>query len=103
MKAENNFASIGIELAHSDVELQELYFDQLAQFRKMLESIVGEEWNWNLLEQNEFGQPVSRIEKILPDVNVMESEDWSKIISFLKPRIIALDEFWEKVKPGFES
>lgn len=103
MKAECDFASIGIELGHSDEELQELYFDQFGQFRKMLESILGEEWDWKLLQENEFGQLVSRIEKVLPNVNVMDSEDWSKIISFLKPRIIALDEFWENVKPGFES
>ncbi|REG82768.1 uncharacterized protein DUF4268 [Algoriphagus antarcticus] len=103
MKAENDFASIGIELSHSDEELQELFFDQFGQFRKMLESILGEEWDWKLQQANEFGKPVSRIEKILPDVNVMDSEDWPEIISFLKPRIIAFDEFWENVKPGFES
>jgi hypothetical protein len=33
----------------------------------------------------------------------MEEGDWPAIISFLKPRIIALDEFWENVKPGFED
>lgn len=103
MKAERDFASIGIEIGHPDEELQELYFDQFGQFKKMLESIVCEEWNWELLQENEFGQLVSRIEKILPAVNVMDSEDWPEIIAFLKPRIIALDEFWNNVKPGFES
>lgn len=103
MKAERNFASIGIEIGHPDKELQELYFDQFGQFRKMLESTAGEEWDWKLHQVNEFGQLVSRIEKILPAVNVMNSEDWPEIISFLKPRIIALDEFWGNVKPGFES
>ena len=103
MKAERNFASIGIEIGHSDEELQELYFDQFIQFKKMLEATVGEEWSWNLHQENEFGQAVSRIEKILPAVNVMNEADWPEIISFLKPRIIALDEFWSNVKPGFES
>ena len=103
MKAERNFASIGIEIGHSDEELQELYFDQFLQFKKMLEAAVGEEWSWNLHQENEFGQAVSKIEKILPAVNVMNEEDWPEIISFLKPRIIALDEFWSNVKPGFES
>lgn len=103
MKAERDFASIGIEVCHVDEELQELYFDQFAQFKKMLETVVGEEWDWKLHQENEYGQVVSRIERILPDVNVMDSDDWSKIISFLKPRIILLDEFWETVKPGFES
>ncbi|WP_310101396.1 DUF4268 domain-containing protein [Algoriphagus sp. 4150] len=103
MKAERDFASIGIEIGHPDEELQELYFDQFGTFKKMLESTIGEEWDWKLHQVNEFGQQVSKIEKTLPDVNVMDSEDWPKIISFLKPRIIALDEFWQNVKPGFEN
>ncbi len=103
MKAERDFASIGIEIGHPDEELQELYFDQFGSFKKMFESTIGEEWDWKLHQVNEFGQQVSKIEKILPNVNVMDSEDWPKIISFLKPRIIALDEFWQNVKPGFES
>ncbi|WP_339866392.1 DUF4268 domain-containing protein [uncultured Algoriphagus sp.] len=103
MKAERDFASIGIEIGHPDEELQELYFDQFAQFKKMLEAALGESWDWKLHQVNEFGQLVSRIEKILPAVNVMNEQDWPEIISFLKPRIIALDEFWDNVKPGFES
>ena len=103
MKAERDFASIGIEIGHPDEELQELYFDQFAQFKKMLEAVLGESWDWKLHQVNEFGQLVSRIEKILPAVNVMNEQDWPEIISFLKPRIIALDEFWDNVKPGFES
>jgi len=103
MKAERTFASIGIEIAHSDEVLQELYFDQFLQFKKLLESSLGEEWDWKLKDQNEFGQPVSKIEKILTEVNIMKQKDWPAIIAFLKPRIIALDEFWNNVKPGFES
>jgi hypothetical protein len=103
MKAEQDYASIGIEIAHKDEELQELYFDQFLELKKLLVTSFGEEWEWKLLVENEFGQRISRIEQVLPNVNVMEEDDWSKIISFLKPRIIALDEFWENVKPVFES
>jgi hypothetical protein len=103
MKAERDFASIGIELAHGDEEMQELYFDQFLQFKNLLTQATGEEWDWKLHATNEIGQTISKIEKILPNVNVMEQSDWPEIISFLKPRIIALDEFWDNVKPGFED
>jgi hypothetical protein len=103
MRAEREFASIGIELGHADEEMQELFFDQFAQLKKLLVSSVGEEWDWKLHAKNEHGQTVSKIEKVLTGVNVMEQADWPKIISFLKPRIIALDEFWDNVKPGFEE
>jgi hypothetical protein len=103
MKAEQEFASIGIEICHSDEELQELYFDQFKQFKKLLNAEIGEEWDWKLLVENEFGQKISKIEKILPNVNVMDQNCWHDIIAFLKPRIIALDVFWDNIKPGFED
>ena len=92
-----------IELGHHDPEMQELFLDQFKELKNLLKGSLGEEWDWKLHDLNETGQPVSKIEKVLPDVNVMEREDWPKIIAFLKPRIIALDEFWDNVKPGFEE
>jgi len=103
MKAEQNFASIGIEICHSDIELQELYFDQFVQLKNLFYKSATEDWEWKLLVPNEFGQPISKVEIVLLSVNVMEEEFWPEIISFFKPRIIALDEFWDNVKPGFES
>ncbi|MDF2158389.1 DUF4268 domain-containing protein [Algoriphagus sp. CAU 1675] len=103
MKAERGFASIGIEICHPDEELQELFFDQFTQLRKILENSTGEKWDWKLHAENELGQTISKIEKVQKGLNVMEEDDWAKIISFLKPRIIALDEFWDLVKPGFED
>jgi hypothetical protein len=103
MKTERGFVSIGIEISHVDEELQELYFDQFLQLKKILIACVGEEWDWNLLVTNEFGHPVSRIEKVLKESDVMNEEYWPEIISFLKPRIIGLDDFWDRVKPGFEN
>ncbi|MHA7129005.1 DUF4268 domain-containing protein [Algoriphagus namhaensis] len=103
MKAERDYASIGIELGHTDAELQELYFDHFLQLRKILESSTGETWNWKLHVKNDTGQTISKIEQVKTQVNVMDESTWPEIISFLKPRIIALDEFWDNVKPGFED
>ena len=103
MKAESNFASIGIEIAHKDEELQELFFMQFKELKNLLKNTLEEEWDWKLHAVNEVGQSVSKIEKVLHGVNVMEESDWPEIIGFLKPRIIALDEFWDNVKPGFEE
>jgi hypothetical protein len=36
-------------------------------------------------------------------VSIFNKEDWPKLISFFKPRIVALDEFWNMVKYSFES
>lgn len=103
MKAEQEFASIGIELGHKDEELQELYFEQFKELKSLLKTSIGEDWEWKLHSKNEVGQVVSKIEKVITGVNVMEEFYWPEIISFLKPRIIALDEFWDNVKPAFEN
>lgn len=103
MKAERGFASIGIELNHKDEEMQELVFGQFQEFKKLLEAELEEEWDWELHAFDESGNVVSRIQTVLDKVNVMDKNDWPAIISFLKPRIIALDAFWSNIKPAFED
>lgn len=103
MKAERGYASIGIEITHNDIELQQLYFEQFEEFKKILESEIGEKWVWEMHVEDETGKIISKIQKNLPKVNIMEKDDWSKIISFLKPRIMALDAFWSNMKPAFEE
>lgn len=103
MKAERGFVSIGIEVCHADVEMQELIFEHFLQLKKILFSCTQEEWSWTLHHSNEVGQTVSKIEKRVDGLNVMDEKDWPEMIAFLKPRIIALDEFWDLVKPGFED
>jgi hypothetical protein len=102
MDANNKQSSIAIELRHPDSELQQLYFDQFRQFENILHETVGEKWNWQLHTTDEDGKLVSRIGTVLNGVNVFKKEHWPVIISFLKPRILALDNFWSMVKEGFE-
>jgi len=103
MRAERDFVSIGIEITHPDPDIQELLFGQFEQFKKLLEMETKEPWEWRLLGVDGFGKTVSVIEKRLECVNVLDQNDWPSIISFLKPRIMALDSFWSNVKYGFEG
>ncbi|MCH7410099.1 DUF4268 domain-containing protein [Belliella sp. DSM 111904] len=103
MKAERDFASIGIEFTHTDLELQQLYYEQMEAFKHILHDTLGEEWQWSMHHEDEHGNLISKVEKTLHQVNVMSQNDWPNIISFLKPRIIALDEFWSNMKPAFEE
>lgn len=100
MEADTKQASIAIELRHPDAELRQLYYEQLLSLKNILYNCTGEEWNWQLEHTNEDGMKLSRIVSIQTGVNVFREEDWPLIISFLKPRLIALDEFWEMVKDG---
>jgi hypothetical protein len=102
MQADKSSASIAIEISHPDPELQQLFFEQFAAYKTMLHSALGEEWDWQLHATDEYGKTVSRIITTLSPVNIFQKEDWPKLISFFKPRIIALDEFWSDAKFAFE-
>jgi hypothetical protein len=101
MDAGKSGASIAIELADPDPELRYQYYEQLLQVRSMLEEATGEAWDWEQDLADE-GSMISRVGKKIEGVNMFNETDWPVIISFLKPRIIALDQFWSEVKMIFE-
>ncbi|MFT2008258.1 DUF4268 domain-containing protein [Pontibacter sp. 13R65] len=102
MQADKKSASIAIEITHPDPEIQLLFFEQFQELRAMLHDTVGEEWEWALHTTDEHNRIISRIYKELPSVNVFNKDDWPALISFFKPRIIALDEFWSNAQYSFD-
>ncbi|MBL3655359.1 DUF4268 domain-containing protein [Fulvivirga sediminis] len=103
MEADKKKVYIGIELTHSDEGIRELFYEQLQELHLMLAASVNEEWEWEKDYHNEYGQEISRVFTQKTGVNVFNKETWPDIISFLKPRIIALDEFWSDGKYAFEA
>lgn len=103
MNADTKFSRISIEMAHPDAEMQALLFEQFTAFKKILEAALGEVWTWELRGTDAYGKTLSSIYTELPGVNIFRKEDWPAIISFLKPRLIALDEFWTDAQHGFEA
>jgi hypothetical protein len=102
MNADNNSARIAIVSSHNDSALRKVTYEQLQHLKDILHSILGEEWLWQPDVQDEYGKEVSMVSKELPDVNINRTEDWPRLISFFKPRIIALDEFWSTARYSFE-
>jgi len=101
MDANNKMASIGIEIVHADLELQELYFDQFKDFKDFFAHTMKEEWTWALHAYNANGAKVSRVYTELDGVSVFKQDDWSRIISFFKTRMVRLDQFWSVVRYEF--
>jgi hypothetical protein len=102
MNADGREASIAITLEHRDLHLQTHYFEKLTAFKLMLHTELQEEWIWNLHEETN-NRVISRVYKSLPGVSVYNKDTWPDIISFFKPRMMALDRFWENAKYGFED
>lgn len=103
MQADKKQASIAIELNHPDVEIQELFFEQFIELKQVLHRVLEEEWEWDLHTTDENGKTVSRIYKKISGVSVFNQDDWPELISFFKPRIIALDEFWSNAMYSFDK
>jgi len=102
MNADNKKAIIAIEITHNDLDIQHIIFDQFEQFKTLMETTIQEKWAWQLHSHNGDGKIISMIFKEKNDVTIFKKEDWPGLISFFKPRIIALDEFWSNVKYAFE-
>lgn len=103
LHADNKTASVAIELTHADAGIQQLYFEQFVQLKTILEGFTGEAWMWRLHAADDWGKTVSRIHTELHGASVFKREDWPRLISFFKPRMVALDGFWSNVKYGFEA
>lgn len=102
MDATNKTASIFIELTQPDEGIRRLMFEQLKEFKTVFENIVNEEWEWDEVYYDENGKNTSRVSTSISNVSLFNQDHWPQIISFFKPRIIALDEFWSLSKYSFE-
>jgi hypothetical protein len=102
MDADREKAFIGIVVNQPDKEKHSEIFNQLLEVKTILQSELQEEWIWQP-QLDEEGKLISKIYKEKTGVNVLKKEDWPELISFFKPRMIALDRFWNTVKYGFEG
>lgn len=102
MYADQRSAYIAIELSHPDLQIQALLFEQFISFKNILSACLNEGWEWQLHHTDENYKTVSRIYQPLKEVNIFKQEDWPKLISFFKPRLIALDEFWNDAQHSFD-
>ena len=98
----NDSAAVCISIEHNDAGIRELYFEQFIELKNLLHATLEEEWDWQRGITVD-GKVISRIFKGLPQVSVLNKNQWPELISFFKPRIIALDSFWENAKYSFEA
>ncbi|WP_205529537.1 DUF4268 domain-containing protein [Taibaiella koreensis] len=102
MEAERKQASIGIVLSDPDAGIRELMMEQFRELRPMLERHTGEAWQWEEHTDKGQGRVVSSIGTCIEGVSIFRQDDWPALISFFKPRMIALDAFWTDAQYGFE-
>lgn len=102
MEASGSSAAVLIEIAHPDRDIQELMMSQFYELKNLFLHYLGNEWTWMPEYIDESGRRTARIYTAIYEVSVYRQEDWPSLISFFKPRMIALDEFWNNARYGFE-
>lgn len=102
MDASNKVAQIGIVIADSDAGIRALIFEQFQEYRTVLHAELGEEWIWDPEYYDEYGKATARIYTEIRGSSIFNQQDWPALISFFKPRIMALDSFWSTAQYGFE-
>ena len=102
MDAGQKSAASYISVEHNDSHIRALYFEQFLELKTILHSTLEETWDWQQ-DVSIDGKMISRIYKELPGASIMNKEHWPDLISFFKPRIIALDSFWENAKYTFDT
>jgi hypothetical protein len=103
LRADAREGSIAIEVTHPDPGIQELYFEQFIELKPLLHQALDEEWKWALHTRDEHGKTISRVYQQIGPVSVYKREDWPALISFFKPRLLALDVFWSDARYAFEN
>ena len=101
-QAENKKAYTGIRLTHPDAGMRSLLYEQFMQLIPLLHHALQEDWIWEEQAAEIFGKAYTHIYIERENLSIFKKEDWPELISFFKPRIIALDTFWNEVKDSFE-
>ena len=98
MEAGNNHASISVEFTNRDDGTRRQQYRQFLCVKNIFQEELRETWTWEEESINNNGQAVNRIFKEIAGVNVFKKDDWPALISFFKPRLVALDAFWSQAK-----
>lgn len=102
MHATNKYAQVAITIAHPDQGIRNLMFSQFKALKVVLEDTLQEEWDWIEDDSDEYGKVTAVIRITKYGVSIFNQNDWPELISFFKPRIIALDEFWDTANYSFD-
>ena len=101
LHADARLARLSIDLVQPDADVRALFFEQFEALKTLLHETLGEAWTWEPATTDAHGQPLARIYRELRPANVFSRDSWPALISFFKPRLVALDAFWADAQYSF--
>lgn len=99
---DRKFAEVLIQVDHPDPEIRQMIWEQFEEYEIVLKGYLGDDWIWSAQDFDDEGKEISTIKIKLENVSIFRDSDWPTIITFLKERMINLDEFWVDHKESFE-
>lgn len=95
MLADSNGAYWFFDIQHRDVGVRHLIYEQVEEFKGMLEGEMGElTWERDAVH-NETSMPISRISKQLPGKSILKKSDWLEMHEFFRTVMTGFDKVWE--------
>lgn len=103
MEADNKVARFSIDFQHSDPGMRALFFEQMEEFKLLLHNQMGFDLIWEDYYIVDGRKEISRIYIEKHGCNMFIKDNWPELFDFFKPKMIALDEFWQDVKEIFKA
>ena len=100
---ETKNALVYIELQHQDDGLRNLFFDQFLELKTVFTNTLGENWEWNRAQENNYGKKCARITTTLKELNLYNKETWAETFQFFEKHLLKIDEFWSEFKEVFKE
>ena len=97
-EAEDQTASVWMELTHPDSQERQRLLDLLRSLKDFFPEPEDHRWTWQQDVVDEKGRTRSRIIAEISGVHILKKDDWPEMISFLKSGLITLDQFWTTVR-----
>lgn len=92
-----------IELNHRDEDKRMVVFEQLMQYREVLESGLDQKLHWELVYTRHTGQEVSRIYAVMENVDIHRRSDWHQMFQFMAGTMIQLQENLLDIAPFLDE
>lgn len=101
MDALQNSVRIALEFRHARAERRTLFLSHFEAQKSFFESMAGTGWITIPEYEQEGGKKITAIFQQQEQLHIHNPEHWPAIISFFKPRIIALDRWWSYTRDSF--
>ena len=98
LEVDSKGARLCFEIQPKDEDIRSILWEQMTELKNVMEAEMGPATAWNEFERIFNDRNVSRIYWEDDSVNFYNENDQSKIIDFLKEKLIHFDTFYQEYK-----